>query len=144
MHRFKQYAALPYVQLGDQLEVCLITSRDTGRWVIPKGWPKSNMEPHELAELEAFEEAGLEGKVSKNALGRYHYRKRLHFLSRISCRVFVYPLKVRSQHLKWPERMSRQLIWVPPQEAADRVAEKELSDLFLQLQAQFCDRARAA
>lgn len=123
----KQYAALPYVVRDGEIEVMLITSRDTQRWVIPKGWPKKKMTPYELAALEAYEEAGLEGKIDDEPLGFYHYMKRLKRGEETLCRVDVYPLLVQCQLLDWPERGQRQLRWMAPDQAARLVDEKELS-----------------
>ncbi len=58
-----QYAALPYRQMGRRLEILLITSRETRRWVIPKGWPMNGLTPQEAAATEAVEEAGIEGEI---------------------------------------------------------------------------------
>ncbi len=73
----KQVAALPFrVGADGRIEVLLITSRDTGRWIIPKGWPMAGRKAHQAAEREAYEEAGLEGQIAANPVGRYHYQKR--------------------------------------------------------------------
>jgi len=56
----------------------LLTSRETGRWVIPKGWPIKGRKPAEVARQEAYEEAGLIDRITgKSAIGSYHYEKRL-------------------------------------------------------------------
>lgn len=89
-----QYAALPYVVTHDGLLVCLITSRGTKRWIIPKGWPKTGISPHDMAAREAKEEAGLTGNVSTELIGTYKYRKRLHLFASVMCRVSVFPLPV--------------------------------------------------
>ena len=74
----RQVAALPYrFDMRGDLEVLLITSRETRRWVLPKGWPMPGRKPHRAAEQEAYEEAGLKGRISKVALGTYEYVKRL-------------------------------------------------------------------
>ncbi|HEX2018774.1 MAG TPA: NUDIX hydrolase, partial [Aurantimonas sp.] len=73
--RRKQFAALPFRTDADGVEVLLVTSRDTGRWVIPKGWPMKNRRPHRAAAIEAFEEAGVVGKASKVPMGTYDYDK---------------------------------------------------------------------
>ena len=86
-----QYAALP-VRHGEdgRLRVMLLTSRDTQRWVIPKGWPMRGREPSEVAVQEAFEEAGLVGTiVSKHPIGSYHYEKQLSLNRGILCEVMV-------------------------------------------------------
>jgi hypothetical protein len=71
-----QYAALPYRTKGkSQLEIMLVTSRGTRRWIIPKGWPKRGKPPYDTAAKEAFEEAGVIGKVRKRPIGSYPYDK---------------------------------------------------------------------
>jgi 8-oxo-dGTP pyrophosphatase MutT (NUDIX family) len=124
-----QHAALPFVESRSGVEVCLITSKETGRWVLPKGWPKPGHAPHELARAEAYEEAGLQGRISRNPLGTYDYAKRLHVFVSVLCTVDVYPLRVERQMLEWPEQPWRRLKWVTPQEAASLVEEEDLAAL---------------
>lgn len=133
MSVLNQYGALPYVVTNDGVLVCLITSRGSKRWVIPKGWPKPTHPTHEMAAREAREEAGLLGAISSEPLGSYLYRKRLHMFARVQCRVTVYPLLVETQLVVWPEKAERSLIWLPPRKAAKRVAEPELSKIILGL-----------
>jgi 8-oxo-dGTP pyrophosphatase MutT (NUDIX family) len=123
-----QYAALPY-RSDDGLEVLLITSRDTGRWVLPKGWPMKNRKAHAAAAREAFEEARVRGKIAKRAIGRYSYGKRLSNGAVNPCTVEVYPLAVERQMNRWPEKGQRTLSWFSPEEAAARVDEAELAGL---------------
>ena len=139
MHEFRQYAALPYIEQDADIVVCLITSRDTGRWVIPKGWPKPDLAPHELAAREARQEAGLVGAVSAVPVGNYSYRKRLHFFLRVVCHVTVFPLLCDSQKLKWREKGERQLVWTTCDDAARRVDERELSRLLADFPAWLVD-----
>ena len=128
-----QCAALPYLLLGDEIRVCLITSRGTKRWIIPKGWPNPPFQPYEQAAREAEEEAGLVGEIAADPIGSYTYRKRLHFFSSAECRVSVSPLLVTIQWVRWPEQAERELIWVPAIEAADMVHEAELGRLLVSL-----------
>lgn len=121
-----QYAALPYVELPEGRLVLVITSRGTGRWVIPKGWPKAKRTPRELAALEAREEAGVTGTVAAEAIGSFVYWKRLHLLAWARCRVEVFPLAVDVQKLRWKEQPERQLRWCTPEEAAALVRERGL------------------
>jgi len=123
-----QYAALPY-RMGAQLEILLITSRETGRWVLPKGWPMKNKKPHAAAKREAMEEAGLLGKIGKTSIGSYHYDKRLPNDAVLTCTVEVYPLAVERQMEQWPEQDQRTQTWFSPDAAADAVAEPELARL---------------
>jgi 8-oxo-dGTP pyrophosphatase MutT (NUDIX family) len=92
-----QFAALPYIYTVDRVEICLITSRETARWIIPKGWPEKGRAPHELAALEAFEEAGLRGRIDSKAAGRFSYWKRLDYGTDVQCDVRVYPMYVDYQ-----------------------------------------------
>lgn len=108
------------------MEVMLITSRGTRRWIIPKGWPKIGLAPHRTAEEEAFEEAGLVGKVGKSQIGSYLYYKSFNRGVVASCSVRVFPLKVTRQHKFWPEKHQRQTRWYKPVEAAKFVKEPSL------------------
>jgi 8-oxo-dGTP pyrophosphatase MutT (NUDIX family) len=117
-----QYAALPYRsdERGD-LEVLLITSRETGRWIIPKGWPIKKHEPHSAASLEAFEEAGAIGVVNAEAVGTYSYDKRLKNDQVRTCQVHVFPFAVNLMLDEWPEAHQRQRQWYKLDHAASLV-----------------------
>ncbi|AWN42635.1 NUDIX hydrolase [Methylobacterium durans] len=123
----RQVAALPYrFDMQGELEVLLITSRETRRWVLPKGWPMPGRKPHRAAEREAYEEAGLKGRISKAVFGTYEYDKRLDNGMVVSCEVSVFPLHVTGQRSRWPEWGQRELCWCTPHEAADLVQEGDL------------------
>lgn len=125
--RHIQYAALPYRAKGkSELEVMLVTSRATRRWIIPKGWPKSGMPPHRVAAKEAFEEAGVVGRVSKRPIGSFPYDKVLKEGATASCSVQVFALRVSRQHKHWPEKRERQVEWYTPSEAARFIREPHL------------------
>ncbi|TDK37544.1 NUDIX hydrolase [Rhizobium deserti] len=130
----QQYAALCYrmKKKQGQVEVLVATSRDTGRWVIPKGWPMTDKKAHQVAEREAFEEVGVKGKVEKDVLGFYNYRKTLDSGLKIPVRVQVHALEVHDCVKNFPEKGSRVIEWVSPEEAANRVNEPELKMLMLQ------------
>jgi 8-oxo-dGTP pyrophosphatase MutT (NUDIX family) len=125
-----QYGALPW-RIADELEVMLLTSRDTRRWVIPKGWPMKGRKANATAALEAFQEGGLLGSIGKKSVGFYHYRKRLKNGAVLMCQVEVFPLHVLRQRKKWPEKGQRVTQWLPYMEAAEEVAEEELKELIL-------------
>jgi len=126
-----QYGALPYVLVGGRPLVCLVTSRETKRWIIPKGWAETGRTATEVACNEAREEAGIVGTISDQALGCYEYRKKLHVFSYAPCRVRVYALNAEHQLRDWPERRRRQLAWLDPMEAAGLVAERGLANLII-------------
>ena len=126
-----QYAALPYRRGEDEVEILLVTSRETQRWVIPKGWPMKGKAPYAAAAREALEEAGVVGKVGKEAIGVYHYVKRLKNGAPLDCVVDVFPLQVVRQRKRWPEQGQRTGHWFSVPEAAEAVDEPELQELIL-------------
>ncbi|MGF7175977.1 NUDIX hydrolase [Azospirillum doebereinerae] len=128
-----QYAALPYRFLANRLEVLLITSRETRRWIIPKGWAEKRVKPRDMAAREAFEEAGIRGKVSKHPAGSYRYHKRLAADRTVECEVIVYLLDVREELVEWPERSERDRCWMPPEQAVASISESGLVPLLLDL-----------
>lgn len=125
-----QYAALPW-RAGSAVEVMLASSRETRRWIIPKGWPMKGRKPHATAAIEALQEAGLLGKIDKTPIGSYHYQKRMPNGAIIPCRVDVFPFRVTRQRKTWPEMRQRITKWFPREEAAQLVHEPELSRLIL-------------
>lgn len=110
----------------------MVTSRDTGRWVIPKGWPISGLAPHETAAREAYEEAGVEGTASDASIGQFGYDKTYGSKEAVPCTVTVFPLKVRRLLERFPERDQRTRKWFSPNAAARLVAEPDLGDLLRQ------------
>ena len=128
----QQYAALPWRQ-REGLEILLITSRETRRWVIPKGWPIAGSSAAESAVEEAYEEAGVRGRMAATAMGHYDYAKRMPGRTKKRFRVDVFSMEVTEVLDLWPEAHERTRQWLSPQEAADHVNEPELAALILQL-----------
>jgi 8-oxo-dGTP pyrophosphatase MutT (NUDIX family) len=126
-----QFAALPFCYgEGGRLRVMLVTSRETKRWVIPKGWPVRGRKPHEVAAQEAFEEAGLLGTIiSKRSIGGYHYEKQIAPARGLLCKVSVFLFRVDRQLEDWPEKTQRETQWFEPSYAANLVDEGELARL---------------
>ncbi|MEM0934473.1 MAG: NUDIX hydrolase [Pseudomonadota bacterium] len=126
----EQIAALPlrWDKRG-RVSVLMVTSRDTGRWVMPKGWSMDGQKPWRAAEIEALEEAGAEGHVGSEQIGTYHYDKRLDDGTVLPCRVAVYPMMVGKLKRRWKERQERKRRWFAPEDAANRVDEPELAAL---------------
>jgi 8-oxo-dGTP pyrophosphatase MutT (NUDIX family) len=130
----RQFGALPYkVSAEEGVRVMLVTSRETKRWIIPKGWPMKDRKPYMAAKREAFEEAGVVGRIGKRPIGAYSYDKRIKTDAMVSCKVEVFPLRVRKQHEEWPERAEREGRWFSPDEAARVVQEKELREIIRKL-----------
>jgi 8-oxo-dGTP pyrophosphatase MutT (NUDIX family) len=124
-----QVAALPWRETENGVEVLLITSRDTGRWVLPKGWPEGTEPLCDAAAREAVEEAGLAGVVSRREVGRYFYAKTLDSGEEVPCEVLVYPLEVDQLADKWKEKRQRTRRWFSSDEAARLVDEPDLCKL---------------
>lgn len=113
--------------------VLLITSRGTGRWIIPKGWPMPNLSLSASALQEAWEEAGVQGVIGPREIGRYRYDKHRRLRPSVAVEVRVFPLAVTRLANTYPEAAQRARIWLPPTEAAGRVAEPELQALLAAL-----------
>ena len=117
----KQVAALPVrLDAAGRTRVLLITSRETKRLIVPKGWPMKGHKDYRAAAIEAQEEAGVIGRVGKRPIGSYTYWKRRpdHF---DLCRVKVYILAVERQLPAWREKGERQCAWFLVDDAADLV-----------------------
>jgi 8-oxo-dGTP pyrophosphatase MutT (NUDIX family) len=125
-----QFAALPWrLSEGGTRQIMLLTSRETRRWVIPKGWPMKKRKPSEVASQEAYEEAGLIGQiVDKRPLGTFAYEKRLA-TSALLCRVRVFSFRVERQLDDWPEKDQRETKWFDADEAATLVEEGGLAEI---------------
>lgn len=121
-----QFAALPYRVVGDKVQVCLVTTRGSGRWILPRGWPMHKQTPAEAAATEAWEEAGIIGEPINRCLGVYTYVKPLE-KNPAPVVVLIYPLKVRKTKSRWPEAKERRRKWFSLRKAARKLSEPELS-----------------
>ena len=125
----RQSGVIPFRRNGADLEVMLVTSRETGRWVIPKGGIQRGLTPAHSAELEAHEEAGIKGKIRKKSLGSYTYLKRLASGASVPAIVDVFALQVAKHVKKWPEMSQRRVEWMAVSEAVELVEEDGLKKL---------------
>ncbi|HVI89804.1 MAG TPA: NUDIX hydrolase [Dongiaceae bacterium] len=131
----QQAGVIPYSMVNGTIRVLLVTSRDTGRWLIPKGFVDDGHTPLTAAVKEAFEEAGVEGVTeTETPLGFFTYFKRLKTGEDRPTSVIVYLLRVEKQCKKWPEKKQRQSAWFTPEEAAKLVKEPGLAELLLRLE----------
>jgi 8-oxo-dGTP pyrophosphatase MutT (NUDIX family) len=128
-----QSGIIPYRLERDVLQVLLITTRKTGRWVIPKGNIGKGHNARQAAEQEAYEEAGVSGDVEKVPLGSYTYGKVLKDGTTRPTVVEVFTMHVLNEAKVWPEMAERRSEWMEPKEAARRVHEAGLATLFLRL-----------
>ena len=127
----KQVGALPYrlTKSGD-LEVLLVTSRGTGQWIIPKGWPIDGVSDPEAAAREAYEEAGLMGVVDGKQIGTFAYEKETKESEDLSPFIAeIYPMKVDRQLAFWPEFSQRRTTWLSIDLAIQTVTNASLAAL---------------
>ena len=130
-----QFGALCYKVDGDKQKFLLITSRETGRWIIPKGWAIKKLSDSGSAAQEAFEEAGAIGKISKSPLGTYRYLKWMPDGVPVACDVRVYAMEVERLEDDYPEAGQRQRRWFGRHKALSRVEEPQLKDLIAKFHA---------
>lgn len=121
-----QYGALCWRMMRGKLQVLLVTSRDTGRWVIPKGWPIDGLTPEASAAREAWEEAGVKGRVTPECVGLFAYDKVISPDLAVPCVVAVYPIQVSRLSDTFPERKERRRKWFAADKAGRKVNESEL------------------
>lgn len=129
----KQIAAIPIALAADgELRILVITSRETRRFLVPKGWPMKGVKDHRAAEVEAREEAGLVGRAQPKAIGSYSAWKRdEHGFKAVRVKVFLFD--VEGQLDDWKEKGQREMAWLRVKEAALLIDEPGLADLVLKL-----------
>jgi 8-oxo-dGTP pyrophosphatase MutT (NUDIX family) len=128
-----QFAALCYRIRNDKVQFCLVTSRRSGRWIVPKGWPMNGQTPMDAAATEAYEEAGVRGKIEPRPIGVFSYYK-VRSQNELPCIAVVYPLKVKKVLQTWPEHKERHRKWLSRKKAAALVDDAELSQIILRFQ----------
>ncbi len=130
----QQYGAICFRYVGEtsDVEILLISSRDTGRWIVPKGWPMKGKSPSKAAAIEAWEEAGVKGVTRKTPVGRYTYLKFLDNGDVVPTIVDLFQIEVTEQADEYKEKGERRLAWLDPTEAARRVRELELKSLLVE------------
>jgi 8-oxo-dGTP pyrophosphatase MutT (NUDIX family) len=122
---------LPYrIAKTGSLELLLVTTRQTKRWIIPKGWPVKGLKPAKSAAREAYEEAGIRGAISAKPIGSFSYEKRLEANGfTVPCEVQVFALSVRRQLKRWPEACERDSRWFEPLHALSALKDEGLREL---------------
>jgi 8-oxo-dGTP pyrophosphatase MutT (NUDIX family) len=131
---YKQAAALPFRYSNDVLQIMLITSRKSKKWILPKGLLEEKLTNYELAMKEAYEEAGIAGQISNKSLGVYQYEKWGGI-----CKVSVFPFLVERILDQWPEDNFRNRKWFNSNEAIKAIDNRELKDIIKH----FVDHKRA-
>jgi 8-oxo-dGTP pyrophosphatase MutT (NUDIX family) len=131
-----QSGALPWRLKGSKkaqptAEVLLVTGRRSGRWMIPKGWPMAGKSLADSAAREAFEEAGIKGRIDPEPIGRFRHIKQHLLFGRMEVDILVHPLTVKRELKDWPERGERLRKWFTLDEAVTRVDSRELAQLIV-------------
>lgn len=122
-----QFAALCYRIKSEKVQVLLVTTRRTRRWILPKGWPIDGLTPQKSAAQEAWEEAGVTGRPDARPLGLYSFSKVLDEQETLPCVAMVYSVRVKSLATDFPEKGQRKRKWFSRKQAALRVGEPELA-----------------
>ncbi|MBO6759109.1 MAG: NUDIX hydrolase [Roseibium sp.] len=130
-----QVAALCHRSASGEPDVLLVTSRDKGRWILPKGWPEPDLEAHETAALEAFEEAGVRGDVDQTMYGSFRSHKGMANGSKIPTRVLVYRIAFGEQVETFREKGQRQVVWMSVSRAIETADEPGLRRLLKRFRA---------
>ncbi len=125
----RQVAALPWRRSADGIEILLVTSRETRRWVTPKGGRMPGLTDAQAAALEALEEAGVEGRITEAPIGTFRYLKVLKRRAPRWCVVAVHALEVRAEHAVWHEQAERERVWMSAEQAAASVGEADLAEI---------------
>lgn len=125
----RQVAALPWRAGANGLEILLVTSRETRRWVTPKGGRMAGRSDAQSAAQEALEEAGVEGVVTDAPIGTFRYLKILKRRAPRWCVVSVHALEVRVEHGTWQEKAERERVWMSAEQAAASVGEADLAEI---------------
>tara|TARA_R110002110_G_scaffold40211_4_gene128769 strand:- start:8103 stop:8582 length:480 start_codon:yes stop_codon:yes gene_type:complete len=126
-----QFAALCYRLKRGKVQILLVTSRGSKRWIVPKGWPMDAKTPAASALQEAWEEAGVHGRTDGPCLGVFTYSKDMGPSDGVPCLAMLYPVVVKSLSKQFPESGQRRRAWVSRKKAARMVSEPELARLIL-------------
>ena len=127
-----QVGALCYTYKKEKLQILLITSRGTGRWIIPKGWPMRGKHECLAAQQEAWEEAGVtSGEINSEMIGKYRSKKILPTGVGLNVETLVYCYEVSELSKEYPEKHQRKRKWFSPKQASKKVVEPELKRLIL-------------
>ncbi len=124
-----QFAALCFRRKNKGVEILLVSSLDSGRWITPKGWPMDGLTPGEAAAQEAWEEAGVRGRAYEQCLGLYSYAKWIDEETSLPVVVAVFGLEVEKMADDFPEAGLRKRKWFSQKKAAARVNEPVLKQI---------------
>jgi 8-oxo-dGTP pyrophosphatase MutT (NUDIX family) len=124
-----QFGVLPWRRTPDGVQVLLVTTRNTRRWIVPKGWPETGRTPQECAAQEGYEEAGVKGAVTGESIGAFSHRKQLKSGQMVTCRIRVYSMEVSDVADDWPEKSARETKWCLVAEALTLVDDPGLRRL---------------
>jgi 8-oxo-dGTP pyrophosphatase MutT (NUDIX family) len=127
----QQTGALPWWITGKKLQFLLVTGRLSKRWTVPKGWPMYGKTLAEAAAQEAFEEAGVEGRIETQPIGRFDHTKTHAVLGPLDVTILVFPMEATRLLSRWPERDARERKWLSPAKAAKLVENSQLRAILL-------------
>jgi 8-oxo-dGTP pyrophosphatase MutT (NUDIX family) len=126
----EQAAAVCYRVRGGEIEFLLVRTRGSGRWTFPKGSAEPGLTHAQAAALEAFEEAGVHGRIEEASFARY-VRRRGARKSRAGSgkkELAVYAHLCEVFRLSPPKESKRNRTWFSAQDAKQRLREGRRSD----------------
>jgi 8-oxo-dGTP pyrophosphatase MutT (NUDIX family) len=126
---YPQSGVLAFRRVSREPEILLITTRK-GHWTIPKGLVEPELGAAASAANEAFEEAGVRGRLAPESIGGFEYPKWGGV-----CRVAVFLLEATELADRWPEDGFRRRRWLQLPEAAAAVKFPLLANLIRRAEA---------
>ena len=111
-----------------EVSILLVRKPHSKNWGIPKGNAVAHLSLADNAAKEAFEEAGVRGRIDPRPAGTYRAVKRKNHLQLV-IEVCVYLFEVTDIAKKWPEKDRRDIKWCSPREAAILLHEPLLTEL---------------
>jgi 8-oxo-dGTP pyrophosphatase MutT (NUDIX family) len=126
---FNQSGVIPYRRKDGELQILLITSLKSKRWILPKGYIEFNLSPFESAKKEAYEEAGVTGANETVEVGSLKKKRPIGL-----CNIIIYSMEVLEVLDDYPEKDLRKRKWFSVKEAAESISFPEVSEMILQLE----------
>jgi 8-oxo-dGTP pyrophosphatase MutT (NUDIX family) len=124
MSRREQAGVIPFRRKKDGIEVCLIRNKGRKKWKLPKGFVDPGETVQQAALKEAWEEAGLTGRIVGDTIGSYDYEK-----WELKLKVSVFLMEVTEQEDEWEESRFRERRWSRVDEAFDTLKKHPIRPL---------------
>jgi 8-oxo-dGTP pyrophosphatase MutT (NUDIX family) len=125
----EQVAAVCYQMRDEGIEFLLVRTRSSGRWTFPKGSAEPGLTHAQAAALEAFEEAGVHGRIEEASFARYIRRGGARKSAKSGKKeVAVYAHLCQVFRLSPPKESKRNRTWFSAEDTKQRLREGRRSD----------------